>query len=123
MLTEWPLQELVGNGRKKYIYEVSVCLFMNETLLNDYLSSYLKTNRSSNIGKNLLPMRSKTQRNLCTRIVSCSNLVAHQCPRPFVSPYEETCLTFQVWLLVRFHFLFTCTITKYPHLGQWLPLL
>jgi hypothetical protein len=22
MLTEWPLEELVGNGRKKYIYEV-----------------------------------------------------------------------------------------------------
>lgn len=22
MLTEWPLEDLVGNGRKKYIYEV-----------------------------------------------------------------------------------------------------
>lgn len=26
MLTEWPLEELVGNGRKKYIYEVSILI-------------------------------------------------------------------------------------------------
>lgn len=32
MLTEWPLEDLVGNGRKKYIYEVPLflvhCLFV-----------------------------------------------------------------------------------------------
>lgn len=33
MLTEWPLEDLVGNGRKKYIYEVRLFLVWGLPLL------------------------------------------------------------------------------------------
>ena len=33
MLTEWPLEDLVGNGRKKYIYEVRLFLAWRPAIL------------------------------------------------------------------------------------------
>lgn len=72
MLTEWPLEELVGNGPKKYIYEVK---FKNG-LLNTFshlkpFHSYSRTNPLLSIGKTLLLMHLRIQRNPCTRIAFC----------------------------------------------------
>ena len=72
MLTEWPLEELVGNGRKKYIYEVKFRNgFLNTFSHLKPFHSYSRTNPLLSIGKTLLLMHLRIQRNPCTRIAFC----------------------------------------------------
>ena len=74
MLTEWPLEDLLGAGRKKYIYEVlSICFvqYCKANFILGYLNSSLKINQSLNTGKILHPMLLRTQRTQFILIVFC----------------------------------------------------
>jgi hypothetical protein len=70
MLTEWPLEDLVGNGRKKYIYEVRN-RSMPRLCPNYVPPSYLRTNLLWNTGRTSLLTRSRTLLSRFTPTVSC----------------------------------------------------
>lgn len=110
MLTEWPMEELVG--RKKYIYEVNIIgSFHPDSETTNPGSAFTpplvsicsssKTNQLSSTGKTLHHMRLKTRPGLCIHIACYSSPMARLSQPPSVFQYEETSSIFPAWLSVR----------------------
>lgn len=106
MLTEWPMEDLIG--RKKYIYEVCRLLLLSDkpTGFNClvwvwYQFSFSKTNLWLSIGKTLLLMLSKILRVQSILTACFWSLQELQYLLLSASQYGGTCLIFLAWLSVR----------------------
>ena len=95
MLTDWPIEELVG--RKKFIYEVRLSCNLGFHIPFNCFDSYSKTNQLLNIGKTLLLTLSKIPHKQYTRTVFYSNPMVLQCHVHSAFLLDGTYLICLVW--------------------------